>query len=51
MDGLMAASIYLACRTNNYMRTAKELATIFCLDITNATLGCKNAQTILNIHL
>jgi transcription initiation factor TFIIB len=49
MDGLMAASIYLACRTNNYMRTAKELATIFCLDITNATLGCKNAQTILNI--
>jgi transcription initiation factor TFIIB len=49
MDGLMAASIYIACKINNYPRTAKELATIFYLDITSATQGCKNAQTILNI--
>ena len=48
-DGLIAASIYISCRINNYPRTAKELATIFYLDVTSATQGCKNAQTILNI--
>jgi len=48
-DGLMAASIYISCRINNYPRTAKELATIFHLDVTSSTHGCKNAQTILNI--
>lgn len=47
-DGLIAASIYISCRINNYPRTAKELATIFYLDITSATQGCKNAQTILS---
>ena len=48
-DGLIAASIYISCRINNYPRTAKELATVFNLDVTSATQGCKNAQTILNI--
>ena len=48
-DGLIAASIYISCRINNYPRTAKELATIFHLDVTSATQGCKNAQTILSI--
>jgi transcription initiation factor TFIIB len=48
-DGLMAASIYISCRINNYPRTAKELATIFNLDVTSTTHGCKNAQTILNV--
>lgn len=48
-DGLMAASIYLSCRLNHYPRTPKELATIFMLDVTSATQGCKNAQTILNV--
>ena len=48
-DGLLAASIYISCRINNYPRTAKELATIFNLDVTSATQGCKNAQTIINI--
>lgn len=47
-DGLIAASIYIACRVNNYPRTAKELATIFHLDVTSATHGCKNAQVIIN---
>ena len=49
-DGLIAASIYIACRINNYPRTAKELATIFHLDVTSATHGCKKAQVIIN-HL
>jgi transcription initiation factor TFIIB len=48
-DGLIAASIYISCRINNYPRTAKELASVFNLDVTSATQGCKNAQTILNI--
>ena len=48
-EGLIAASIYISCRINNYPRTAKELATIFHLDIASATNGCKNAQSIINI--
>jgi transcription initiation factor TFIIB len=47
-DGILAASIYIACRVNNYPRTAKEIATIFMLDVTSATKGCKNALSIIN---
>ena len=47
-DGIIAASIYIAARINNYPRTAKEIATIFNLDNTSATKGCKNAITIIN---
>lgn len=47
-DGILAASIYISCRINNYPRTAKEIATIFNLDVTSATKGCKNAQLIIN---
>lgn len=46
--GIIAAAIYVACRTNNYPRTAKEIATMFHLDNTSATKGCKNAITIIN---
>ena len=47
-DGIIAASIYISCRINNYPRTAKEIASIFRLDITSATKGCKNALSIIN---
>lgn len=47
-DGIIAATIYIACRNNNCPRTAKEIATIFHLDNASATRGCKNASTILN---
>ena len=47
-DGIIAASIYISCRINDCPRTAKEIATIFTLDNTSATKGCKNATTILN---
>ena len=47
-DGIIAASIYISCRINNFPRTAKEIAVIFRLDTTSATKGCKNAVTILN---
>ena len=47
-DGIIAASIYISCRVNNFPRTAKEIADIFNLDNTSATKGCKNALTIIN---
>lgn len=47
-DGIIAASIYVASRINNYPRTPKEIATIFHLDNTSATKGCKNAISIIN---
>jgi transcription initiation factor TFIIB len=47
-DGILASSIYIACRINNYPRTAKEIASIFHLDATSATKGCKNALSIIN---
>ena len=47
-DGILAASIYIACKIHNYPRTAKEIATIFHLDVTAATKGCKNAVLIIN---
>jgi transcription initiation factor TFIIB len=47
-DGILAASIYISCRINNYPRTAKEIANIFHLNITSATKGCKNAMSIVN---
>ena len=47
-DGILAASIYIACRINNFPRTAKEIAHIFNLDVTSSTKGCKNALSIIN---
>ena len=47
-DGIIAATIYIASRNNNCPRTAKEIATIFHLDNTSATRGCKNASSIIN---
>jgi len=47
-DGIIAASLYISSRINNFPRTAKEIAAIFHLDNTSATRGCKNAITILN---
>jgi len=47
-DGIIAASIYISCRINNFPRTAKEIANIFNLDVTSATKGCKNAISIIN---
>lgn len=48
-DGIIAASIYIACRIHNYPRTPKEIARIFYLDSTSATRGCKNAMAIINV--
>lgn len=47
-DGIIAASVYIACRINSYPRTAHEIAMMFYLDNGSATKGCKNAITIIN---
>jgi transcription initiation factor TFIIB len=47
-DGIIAASVYLACRIHNFPRTAREIATIFNLDNSSSTKGCKNAMHLLN---
>jgi len=47
-DGILAASIYISFRVNQYPRTAKEIASIFYLDAQSTTKGCKNAITIIN---
>ena len=47
-DGIIAASIYIASRIHDFPRTPKEIATMFHLDNTSATKGCKNALMILN---
>ena len=47
-DGILASSIYISCSINQHPRTSKEIASIFKLDNTSATRGCKNALSILN---
>lgn len=47
-DGVVGASIYISCKMHNCPRTAKEIATLFNLDNTSATKGCKNAVSIIN---
>ena len=48
-DGIIAATIYIACKKNNCPRTSKEIASIFHLDQSSATRGCKNACSIINV--
>ena len=47
-DGIIAASIYISCKVNNYPRTPKEIASIFNLNNSSATKACKNAIFIIN---
>lgn len=46
--GIIAASIYIACKQTQYPITPEETAEIFHLDKSSATKGCKNAMIILN---
>jgi len=47
-DSIIAASIYISSRIGKFPRTAREIATIFHLDNSDATKGCKNAVHLLN---
>jgi transcription initiation factor TFIIB len=46
-DGLIAASIFIACKIHDCHRTPKEIAKMFNLDLGSSTKGCKNAQNII----
>jgi transcription initiation factor TFIIB len=46
-NGLIASSIYMSCKNNNVPRSAKEIATIFNIDITTMTRGCKKFHEIM----
>ena len=48
-DSILGGSIYISCRINKNPRTPKEIASIFHLDVQNATRGCKNVQQIINV--
>ena len=47
-ESILAASIYIACKIHNFPRTTQEISTIFHLDASSATKGCKNAMLIIN---
>lgn len=48
-EGIIAASIYLACRKLNCPRTDKEIANVFNIEPGEATNGCNLAMHIINI--
>ena len=47
-DGVIAASVYISCRINNFYRSAKDISVMFNIDSTSATRGVRNAVEILN---
>ena len=49
--GLIASSIYMACKTNNVPRSAKEIAAFFNIKTTVMTKGCKNFKDILKMEV
>jgi transcription initiation factor TFIIB len=50
-NGLIASAIYMSCKNNLVPRSAKEIATIFGLNITTMTKGCKKFQEIMKINV
>jgi transcription initiation factor TFIIB len=50
-SGLIASSIYMACKSNKVPRSTKEIAKIFNLKATTMTRGCKKFQDIMNMNL
>lgn len=48
-NGLIASSIYIACKTQGAPRSAKEIAQMFNISSTVMTRGCKHFQEILNM--
>lgn len=50
-NGLIASSIYMACKHEGVPRNTKEIAEIFNLKLTTMTKGCKKFQDIMNMNL
>ena len=49
--GILASSIYVACKNNKVPRNAKEIATIFETKTSTITRNCKKFQEILQLKL
>lgn len=49
--GLLASSIYIACRNNNVPRSSKEIATIFNVDLNIVNKSCKKFSNILHFNI
>lgn len=49
--GLLASSIYVACKNNSVPRDAKEIADIFSIDSEVVTRNCKRFQEVLQLRL
>ena len=47
--GLMASCIYIACKMENVPRSAKEIADIYDLKVSEMTRGCKKFIEIMNL--
>lgn len=50
-NGLIASSIYMACKRNKVPRSAKEIAAVFNLKVTTMTKGCKRFQELLHMNM
>jgi transcription initiation factor TFIIB len=50
-NGLIASSIYMSCKNNGVPRSAKEIASIFNLNITTMTKGCKKFHEIMRLNV
>jgi transcription initiation factor TFIIB len=49
--GIIASSIYIACKNNNGARSAKEIAKIFNLKVSTMTKGCKRFQDLMKLNI
>ena len=49
-NGMVASAIYMSCKSNHVPRSAKEIASMFNLNISTMTKGCKKFNEILNIN-
>ena len=49
--GLLASSIYVACKNNGVPRSAKEIAAMFSIDTAVITRNCKRFQEAMHLRL
>lgn len=48
--GLIAACVYISCKNNNVPRSAKEIASMFNLNVNTLTRGTKKLMNILRVN-
>lgn len=50
-SGLLASSIYVACKNNKVPRSAREIAVMFGIDAAVITRNCKKFQEVMHLRL